>query len=314
VALIALKIDVDTDRGTLEGVPRLAALFEELDVQATFLFSLGPDHTGRAVKRAFRRGFIGKVRRTSVLQHYGLKTLLYGTLLPGPHIGRRRGALMRDIAKRGFEVGVHTYDHVKWQDGVASADEVWTRRELTLGRDEFAEIFSRPPSVHGAAGWQVNRYVPGLERELAFRYASDARGTGPFMPVVEGVEVDVPQMPTTLPTLDELIGRPDLATPDPVDHLFGLTHSQGQDQVYTLHAELEGGVYLDAFRKLLRGWRDRGVQLTDLATYAATLDVARLPRCEMVSGTVEGRSGTLACQGPPLGAPQGVPQGLGLRR
>ena len=35
---------------------------------ATFLFSLGPDHTGRAIKRVFRPGFFGKVRRTSVRQ------------------------------------------------------------------------------------------------------------------------------------------------------------------------------------------------------------------------------------------------------
>src|SRR5579871_3715116 len=103
---IALKIDVDTDRGTLEGVPRLAGLFERLGVRATFLFSLGPDQTGRAVKRAFRRGFMGKVRRTSVLKHYGLKTLLYGTVLPGPHIGRRRADILRSVGSR-FEVGVH---------------------------------------------------------------------------------------------------------------------------------------------------------------------------------------------------------------
>src|SRR5215831_2827754 len=141
MARIALKIDVDTDRGTLEGVPRLASLFERLNVPATFLFSLGPDQTGRAVKRAFRRGFMGKVRRTSVLKHYGLKTLLYGTLLPGPHIGRRCRSILQRIAERGFEVGVHTYDHVKWQDGVAAADEAWTRRELTLARDQFAEVF-----------------------------------------------------------------------------------------------------------------------------------------------------------------------------
>src|SRR5262245_22752829 len=115
---IALKIDVDTYRGTREGAIRLADLLERLDVHATFLFSLSPDHTGRAVKRAFRRGFIGKVRRTSVLEHYGLRTLLYGTLLPGPHIGRKCRDAMRDIARRGFEVGVHTYDHVKWQDNV----------------------------------------------------------------------------------------------------------------------------------------------------------------------------------------------------
>jgi peptidoglycan/xylan/chitin deacetylase (PgdA/CDA1 family) len=298
MARIALKIDVDTDRGTLEGVPRLASLFERLDVPATFLFSLGPDQTGRAVKRAFRRGFMGKVRRTSVLKHYGLKTLLYGTLLPAPHIGRRRADIMRGIDRRGFEVGVHTYNHIKWQDSVARADEPWTRRELTLARDEFGRIFSRPPVVHGAAGWQVNRYVPALERELGFRYASDGRGQGPFVPVVDGAAVDVLQMPTTLPTLDELIGRPDLEGIDPIDHLLALTDAApDDDHVYTLHAELEGNTYLADFERLLRAWAARGRQLIDLAAYASTLSVPALPRCAMVEGTVEGRSGTLACQG-----------------
>src|SRR5262249_7374639 len=86
--LLALKVDVDTLRGTREGVPRLVEIFQRRGAAATFLFSVGPDHTGRALKRVFRRGFLSKVSRTSVLTHYGLRTLLYGTLLPGPMIGR----------------------------------------------------------------------------------------------------------------------------------------------------------------------------------------------------------------------------------
>ena len=296
VSTIALKIDVDTYRGTREGVPRLAAALERAGARATFLFSVGPDHTGRAIKRVFRRGFLGKVRRTSVTQHYGVRTLLYGVLLPGPHIGRRCGEIMRDIARRGFEVGVHTYDHIKWQDGVARASEPWTRRQLVLAREEFIRIFDRPPETHGAAVWQVNDSVPELERQLGFSYASDARGVGPFMPVVAGREVAVPQLPTTLPTLDEIIGREDLGGVDPVEHLLTLTQQSG-DQVFTLHAELEGGAYLDGFERLLRAWRSRGFELTDLGTYARRLDLSRLPRCRIVSGTVDGRSGTLAVQG-----------------
>src|ERR1700733_10367512 len=247
VALIALKIDVDTYRGTREGALRLADLLERLALGASFLFSLGPDPTGRAIKRIFRRGFLGKVQRTSVLEHYGLRTLLYGVLLPGPHIGRRCREPMQQIARRGFEVGVHTFDHVRWQDSVAGADEPWTRREFTLAHDEFMEVFGRAPRVHGAAGWQMNRYVPALEqefgfryasdtrgrapflplleaggaggrrapsppppREFGFRYASDTRGRAPFLPLLEAGAAAVAQLPTTLPTLDELIGRAEL--------------------------------------------------------------------------------------------------------
>jgi hypothetical protein len=151
------------------------------------------------------------------------------------------------------------------------------------------------PLVHGAAGWQMNAYVPGLEKELGFRYASDTRGTGPFLP--QATSGSIPQLPTTLPTLDELIGRPDLAAEDPVDHLLRLSAATpGRDQVFTLHAELEGGVYLGAFERLLRAWQQRGVELTDLASYAARLHLKSLPPGTSADGTVAGRSGTLAVQ------------------
>jgi undecaprenyl phosphate-alpha-L-ara4FN deformylase len=297
MALIALKVDVDTYRGTREGALRLADLLQRLGVRATFLFSLGPDHTGRAIRRALRPGFLGKVKRTSVLEHYGLKTLMYGVLLPGPRIGRRCAQQMRDIGERGFEVGVHTWDHVRWQDGVSRASEPWTRRELLLARDEFAQVFGRMPLVHGAAGWQMNPFVPALERELGFRYASDTRGSAPFLPQLPDGTTGVPQLPTTLPTLDELIGRPDLQGEDPVDHLLRrVACAAGRDQVFTLHAELEGGAYLAAFERLLREWQRRGSELTDLATYAGRLHLKSLPRGTVIEGEVPGRSGLLAVQ------------------
>ncbi len=111
---IALKVDVDTYRGTLEGVPALLELFSRFQVSATFLFSLGPDHTGRAIRRVFRPGFMRKVRRTSVTSHYGYKTLMYGVLLPGPHIACKAGAILRQTRAAGHEIGIHCYDHVRW--------------------------------------------------------------------------------------------------------------------------------------------------------------------------------------------------------
>jgi len=297
---IALKVDVDTFRGTREGAPRLARLFEKHGCNATFLFSVGPDHTGRAVRRVIQGGFVGKVQRTSVVRHYGITTLLYGTLLPGPHIGRRAGEHMRAIAHSGFETGLHSYDHVRWQDGVATEGRDWAWRELARGVEAYVEALHSEPTIHGAAGWRVNPHVPQLEHEFGIRIASDTRGLTPFLPVVAGVTFDVPQMPTTLPTLDELIGRRNLQPAEPIEHLLSLTQRGSADHVFTLHAELEGGEWLDRFGALLAGWRSQGYELVSLGEFAARSQLLDLPCCEIVSGRLPGRSGRLAMQGAPV--------------
>lgn len=236
-----LKIDVDTFRGTREGVPALAALLTRLGVTATFLFSLGPDHTGRAIKRMFRPGFLKKVSRTSVLEHYGLRTLLYGTLLPAPDIGLGCADELIAVRDAGFEVGIHTWDHIRWQDGVTNADEAWTEREMRLAHDRFTQVFGSVAIGHGAAGWQMNQAAVRLTQQLGFRYASDTRGTHPFLPVWDAQITRCPQIPTTLPTLDELIGLDGVTSQNVHTRLLELTAARRRPlEVFTLHAELEG--------------------------------------------------------------------------
>ena len=296
---LALKVDVDTYRGTRKGVPRLVELLKKCGAGATFLFSLGPDHTGRAIKRVFRRGFVGKVSRTSVLSNYGLATLLYGTLLPGPDIGRRCAAVMRAVRDAGFEVGIHAWDHVKWQDGVGKADARWTERQMRLARERFEEIFGEPPRAHGAAGWQTNLHALRLTQRFGFDYCSDTRGSCPFIPVWRAEIVACPQLPTTLPTLDELIGTNGLTKNNVAEHMLNLTRERpAAGHVYTLHAELEGGKKLaPVFEAMLAGWKSQGYELVSLRALAETLDLKSLPRNEIALGAVAGRSGSLAMQG-----------------
>ena len=295
---LALKVDVDTYRGTREGVPRLVEILKKHGAGATFLFSLGPDHTSRAIKRVFRRGFMKKVSRTSVASHYGLKTLLYGTLLPGPDIGRSSGEVMRRVRDEGFEAGIHTWDHIKWQDGVAGADAAWTGTQMRLATDRFAEIFGEAARVHGAAGWQMNIHAFRLAQRLGFDYCSDTRGTHPFVPVIRAEPMACPQLPTTLPTLDELLGTGDVNA----ENIAGVLLKASMDprptgHVYTLHAELEGGKLAPVFETLLSGWKALGYQLVPMCELYATLPVAQLPRHEVIAGEVGGRTGTLAVQG-----------------
>jgi undecaprenyl phosphate-alpha-L-ara4FN deformylase len=295
---LALKIDVDTYRGTREGVPRLVEILQRYNAQATFFFSLGPDHTGRAIKRVFRPGFLGKVSRTSVVEHYGIKTLLYGTLLPAPDIGKKCADILRMVRAAGFEVGIHCYDHIRWQDYVANKDAEWTRRELQRAVDRYTEIFGEAPHAHAAAGWQMNRHALRLMQRFGFKYSSDTRGTHPFIPTWQAEIIACPQLPTTLPTLDELMNRDGITLDNIAQHILKLTAvPPSTGHVYTLHAELEGGKWLPIFEQLLQGWQAQGYELVSLQQYLQGLDVAALPRREVVMREVEGRVGTLAVQG-----------------
>ena len=292
---IALKIDVDTYRGTREGVPRLVEALQRHQAQATFFFSLGPDHTGRAIKRVFRKGFIGKVQRTSVLEHYGLKTLLYGTLLPGPDIGKKCADILRGVRDAGFETGIHCYDHIRWQDSVANRDAQWTKREMQLAVDRYREIFGEAPRSHAAAGWQTNRHALRLTQSLGFDYSSDTRGAHPFIPNWQAEIIACPQLPTTLPTLDELLNREGVTVNNVAQHILQLTEKKSATgHVYTLHAELEGGKLLPIFEQLLRGWREQGYQLQSMRQYLQGLQDGLLPHHEVLMREVEGRVGLLA--------------------
>ena len=294
---LALKVDVDTYRGTREGVPRLVETLQRHNAQATFFFSLGPDHTGRAIKRVFRPGFFGKVSRTSVVEHYGIKTLLYGTLLPGPDIGRGCADIMRSVRDAGFEVGIHCYDHVRWQDHVAGQNAGWTQREMQLAVDRFTDVFGVAPKAHAAAGWQMNRHALRLLQRMGFDYSSDTRGTHPFIPMVNAEIIACPQLPSTLPTLDEIMNRDGVTLENVAQRILGLTSNPlATGHVYTLHPELEGSKWMPIFEQLLDGWQEQGYELVSMRQYLNSIETI-LPRCEMVMREVDGRVGKLAVQG-----------------
>jgi undecaprenyl phosphate-alpha-L-ara4FN deformylase len=232
-----------------------------------------------------------------VVSTYGIRTLLNGVLLPGPHVGRRNEGVMRMTRDKGYEAGVHCYDHIRWQDGLAqmTRDEVFI--EFGKAQKEFERIFRAPAKTAGAAGWQANGFSLAAYDEADLLYGSDCRGTHPFYPRVEGVVYKTLQIPTTLPTLDELLGRPEY----PLSHIAGHYLSlvlPGKLNVLTIHAEIEGMRQLSYFKSFLKQIKTQSVQVVKLGDMARDLlkNPKTIPVCDLISGTVDGRSGTLAVQ------------------
>lgn len=129
---------------------------------------------------------------------------------------------------------------------------------------------------------------------LDLLYASDVRGSAPFVPVDHGRVFKTIQIPTTLPTLDELFGRE-----KNINNFFlGSIKEEGLN-VHTVHAEVEGRAHLSLFEELLRMLRRRGVgviPLREVADRVLKKGQAEIPRLPVTKKLIPGRSGWVACQ------------------
>lgn len=287
-----LKLDIDTLIGTAEGVPNLLRLLDRQQARATFFVSLGPDNSGKAVTRVFRPGFVSKMLRTNAPGMYGLKTMMYGTLLPAPIIGKRCAAELQEIPRAGHEVGLHAWDHVGWHDRLDRMTSEEALAEYDRGWDAFGDLFGAPPRAVAAPGWAVTPTSLAIHDAKGLAYASDGRGTSPFLPVMSGTAFKTLQIPTTLPTLDEALGRDGVTRESFPQRILTLLRPEALN-VLSAHGEAEGRGYQKEFEALLAGARSNGYRLLPLQE----LPSGSFPRCEMLRQEIPGRAGLVGVQG-----------------
>ena len=291
---IALKVDVDTYRGTRDGVPRLLEILERFGINATFYFSMGPDNSGKAVRRIFRRGFLQKVLRTRATYAGGLATMLYGTLLPAPMIAESFPEILRETGRKGHETGIHSWDHVKWHDYLPWLPKPITALELGMASALFEEIFGHRTRTTAAPGWSVSSDSLEIQDAMQLAYCSDARGYAPFYPVSEEKRFKTLQIPTTWPTADEILGTNGVTIDNINDHYLSLL-KPGLN-VHTIQAELEGICLAPCFTNLLERLVAQGTRFLTLAEVARQYGRSAGP-APLAMGEIPGRAGKVAIQG-----------------
>ena len=289
---LGLRVDVCTHRGTRLGVPALVELFAAHGIRASFFCSIGPDNMGRHLWRLRKPEFLWKMLRTRPARLYGWDILLRGTLWPGPVIGKTLSACIRAAADAGHEVGLHAWDHHAWQSRADAFDPEFIRSELRLGVELLGEILGHAPTCSAAPGWRCDEQVLLAKERFPFRYNSDCRGTRPFYPVVAGRTLAQPQIPVSLPTYDEVIGRDGVQDGSYNEWLLAQLR-EDQLNVLGVHAEVEGIVHREMFGAFLAQARRRGIELVPLGALLA--DRAALHRGAIRQGHIEGREGVVAC-------------------
>ena len=287
---ISLRVDVDTLEGSLKGIPVLLRLLDKHGMRASFYFSFGPDNSGKAIRRVFRKGFLAKMRRTSAGKLYGLKTMMYGTLLPAPIIWKRAATEMRAAKEAGHEVGIHAWDHVQYHDLLDRKSQKWLEAWYAQAHEAFGAVFGEKAKGAVSPAWRCNDRTLEIQETYGLDYAGDCRGFAPFYPIVNGRTLKTLQVPTTLPTLDELLGL-DGRTAEGVNRELWSLIREDALNVYALHTEVEGGALAEAFDAFLGGLKERGIQARTHAEWLPELLAANPPAKAVIRKEISGRAG-----------------------
>lgn len=288
-----LRIDVDTFRGTRFGVPNICRLLEKYSTKASFFFSVGPDNMGRHLWRLLRPTFFWKMFRTKATNLYGWDILLKGTLWPGPLIGKKLEGIIRATADAGHEIGLHAWDHYAWQAHIDDMDNEAIYDSLNKGVTLLTQILGYPPDCSAVPGWKSNDLVLKEKSKFPFRYNSDCRGDSIFRPIVSGTELTQPQIPVTLPTYDEVIGRNSITNSNYNDYLLSLLDREKLN-VLTIHAEVEGIAYIEMFEQFIKNCISRDVSLAPLGVLLREYHANK--SSAIIKKEIIGREGWISCQ------------------
>lgn len=291
--LLALRIDVDTFRGTARGVPTLCEILDRHRVKGTFYFSVGPDNMGRHLWRLLKPAFLWKMLRTNAAGLYGPEIVLMGTAWPGPGIAKHHGDAIQAAAAAGHEAGFHAWDHHRSQAKLTALSEAEMHREIDRGCAVLERLLGSFPRSSAAPGWRTNDRLLLEKAKFPFAYNSDCRGVSPFYPVVNGERLPQLQIPVTLPTYDEALGRDGVTDENYNDRQLSLLREDALN-VLTIHAEAEGGRCAKQFDDYLSELIRRGYKVVTLGEAAEEYKNAPTGRAELAP--FPGREGLLSVQ------------------
>ena len=276
--ILGLKIDVDTYQGMKRGVPRLLSLLRDEGLRATFYLSIGPDASGRAILQILKNPrFLKKMVRTRAASLYGLRTALYGTLLPSPLIALSFPEMVCRIMAEGHEVQFHAWDHRRWQDELTVRPEGWIRDWFNRGIAGFERLTGGNPSSFGAPAWLIDDRVLAIIAPCRFDYLSCTRAKSPF--IHEGINLI--EIPSDLPCFEEI------RLLDGEDQILSELRSGGI-HVLPVHAEVEGGLMSEKFIRLIHAVKKMDYGFLPLNEILPLLDrgglITRRFRLELLPG------------------------------
>ena len=189
---------------------------------------------------------------------------------------------------------VHLHAHSEYSilDGAVKIPDL-LKHTKEKGMNALTRIIGQAPSCTAAPSWKANDAVLKEKSHLSLQYNSDCRGHSIFYPLIDGTPLKQPQIPVTLPTYDEIVGPSGVSPAHYNDHILSLLNPEGLN-VLTVHAEVEGISCADMFDAFLEQSAEKNCEFVPLSALLPPKN--DIPAKRMISGTLPGREGWVACE------------------
>lgn len=254
--MFALRVDIDTRKGMIEGVPALLELLDTYDIPASFYVPVGGESTLLDVLKY--RETVGDFDQDHI-EKLTFAEKLRTVLHPQDFAMVSQDVLQRAAAD-DHEVGIHGLRHRRWTRGLERLD---LDAEFRAMKERYRAVMGEDAESFAAPGFRTSeRVLAALDRH-GFAVASDLDGDQPFHPTAGDRICDHVQVPVTvregnMPPIEawRLDGADDAAI---IDRFRTVLDEGGLCSTY-IHPAYEAMEELELLEQLFQLVEDSGVE------------------------------------------------------
>ena len=169
--VVALRIDLESQKGIKEGVPKILNLLAKHDIKASFYLTMGGE-SNLLDLLGYRKKIPGK-RKINV---FSKKELIRMILFPRDFAKENKSILKR-ILGEGHELGIHGWKHRTWTRGL---EKINIEKQIDNSIKKYWLLFGKKPETFCSPAFRINKKVIQILNRKGIKIISDLEGEKSF--------------------------------------------------------------------------------------------------------------------------------------
>lgn len=169
-----LRVDIESNKGLEEGIPKLLNLLDKYDIKASFYVVMGGESGLYELLRYSGKLKTGNERNIKL---WNLREKIRMAFFPRDFVKKNENILIR-ILNEGHELGIHGWKHRAWTRGL---DKINVNEHIKKARQKYIKLFNKTPISFCSPAFNINERVLSCLESNNIRFISDFPGNFPDM-------------------------------------------------------------------------------------------------------------------------------------